>query len=117
MKPLKRNPKLVREYREANRACEVSTHLQGDEWTHHKNLNRSAPDKNDLQIHHIWGGTKSRFDVVSNIVLVNAICHRFLQAHHYLNVLVCTFVKVQKDEFEPELMRYVAGKDVIGVID
>lgn len=117
MKPAKRNRKLVEDYRDNHFECEVSKHLQGEEWTHHKQLNRTAPDKRDLQIHHIWGGTKSKFDVVPNIILVNAITHRFLQAHHYTNILVCTFVKVSKEEFDRELMRYVAGKDVIGVID
>lgn len=116
MKPLKRNPELVQAYRDTHYECEVSGHLEGEEWEKHKHLNRYAPNKDSLEIHHIWGGTKSRYDVVANIVLVNSVCHRFLQAHHYLNILVCTFVKVQKDEFDKELMRYVAGKDVIGVI-
>lgn len=117
MKPLKRNPELVQAYRDSHFACEVSNHLQGEEWKHHKHLNRNAPNQGSLEIHHIWGGAKSRFDVVPNIILVNSICHRFLQSYHYTNVLVCTFVKVSKGEFDRELMRYVAGKDVIGVIE
>lgn len=119
MKIQKKNPSLLKDYRKANTVCEVTPHLEGKEWEHHQWLSRAqAPKERDqLELHHIWAGHKSRFDVVPNIIMISNLAHRFLQGNHDWNLLVCTFVKVQKGEFDREVMRYVAGKDVIGVIE
>lgn len=115
----KRDAKLLKEYRKNNTQCEVSPHLECPEWVHHKWLSRSQSpaERDQLELHHIWAGHKSRFDVLPNIIMISNLAHRFLQGNWHMNLLVCTFVKVQKREFDREVMRYVAGKDVVGVIE
>lgn len=123
-KPKKRNKDLTDAYRMEHIACELGPHLEGPRWEklkrewlgffHIRYLDDFPLDS--LQLHHINQGCH-RWDLVSNILILSPAAHAWCHEEPLHGRIACLWVKIQKGEFDRDLMRECLGFDVIGRMD
>lgn len=71
-----------------------------------------------LEPHHIRGGTRSRHDVVSNLIGVCHFAHIWCQETDVRGgKVLCMWVKQQKNELDLDELRDVAGQDVAAWVE
>ena len=107
---------MLTEYLWQNPEDELRAVLKGEEW--------SRIDKawggcaGSCVVHHIYrGGIGCKYDVWPMIITVDAATHAFCHKHPKLGVIACVSVKlVKKNEFDREMVKKVAGVDLINVI-
>jgi hypothetical protein len=70
---------------------------------------------NGPQIHHIIGG-HSRFNLLCNVITVCRAAHDWCHEDPIAGKITCWRVKLEKGEFEPELIERFWRKSVLGYL-
>ena len=97
-------------YRMSNFACEtcrpllklgvlISRHLQ-----------------NGIQIHHIYGSTFGRKELLTNWICVCPGCHHFCHEFPREGRIICVWVKLKKHEFDPAEYHSCTGQYAEGTL-
>lgn len=117
--PPKRNRSLVQQYvfEEQLSGCELFHHIEGETWDKVRAAwNNPNPDCLYLEPHHIFGGPH-RWDIVSNLVAISRPAHDWCHQERQSATILSIWVKMEKGEFDRDLLRSCMGKDPLGEIE
>lgn len=115
----KRNPSLVKDYmlEEQLSGCELYHHCDGEDWDKVRAFHgHRNPDCLALEPHHLFGGCH-RWDIVTNIVAVCRPVHDWCHRNRQCATILAIWVKLEKGEFDRDLLRECMGKDPLGEIE
>ena len=100
-------PDIRAEYRRANPDCELSGLL----WM--LGIVRESRTSDTIEVHHLIGGS-GRKDTVQNLVTVNRVVHRWLEANVADGRIACLAIKAVKGEVNAQEFRELSGQYLSG---
>ena len=105
---------LAQDYTRRNPKCELCRLLGGTAWLEFKaNDRRLCGD--EVHNHHIW--TPSRWEEGdANFITACPTAHEFVEKYSRFGRLICCWVKIEKGEFEREVVRRRWRRDPISAI-
>lgn len=102
----KTNLTLRPKYAKQHQECEFATWLPLEEC--------GAWGTRASETHHIVGGTGGRYDLLSNLIRLSVVAHRFCTDNPVDGKVLCIWIKVQKNQFDPIEFKTCAGKTIDG---
>ena len=91
-------------YREANPKCELTSLFKKYDWVR---------GVSGVELHHLCGGA-GRIDVVSNLITLSPVLHRWIEANVVEGRIWCLYAKSLKNEINAEEFRQCSGYHLVG---